>query len=103
MHILDASIYVETGLFQIPFLWDLDAQAVYDKTGKETAETERWNWEKVSRKVLSPAQISPSNVLEDNDATWSHEKVGLRVPGGFTNRRRIWQILEDMHPNDVQY
>ncbi|KAI6752579.1 hypothetical protein HG530_013948 [Fusarium avenaceum] len=47
--------------------------------------------------------IGKSNVLEDNDATWSHEKFGLRVPGGFTNRRRIWQILEDMHPNDVQY
>ncbi|KIL84127.1 hypothetical protein FAVG1_12704 [Fusarium avenaceum] len=41
--------------FQIPFLWDLNAQAVYDKTGKETAEIERWNWEKVSRKVLEPS------------------------------------------------
>ncbi|CEI63628.1 hypothetical protein FVEN_g6758 [Fusarium venenatum] len=89
--------------FQIPFLWDLDAQAVYHKTGKETAEIEKWNWEKISRQVMSPAQISTHEAQEDNNLVWSYEKVGLRVPGGFTNRRRIWQILEEMYPNDVQH
>ncbi|KAL3605125.1 hypothetical protein FPOAC2_00067 [Fusarium poae] len=89
--------------FQIPFLWDLDAEAVYNKTGKETTEMEKWNWEKISRHVLSPAQISPLDAREDNNLVWSHESVGLRVPGGFTNRRRIWQILEEMYPNDVQH
>jgi hypothetical protein len=89
--------------FQIPFLWDVDAQVVYDLTGKETTGTETWNWEKISRQVMSPPQISPRESEEDNNLCWSHDKVGLRVPGGFTNRRRIWQILEEMYPNDVQH
>ncbi|QPC65703.1 hypothetical protein HYE67_007934 [Fusarium culmorum] len=89
--------------FQIPFLWDLDAQVVHHKTGKETAEIEKWNWEKITRQVMSPAQISSHEAREDNDGAWSHDKIGLRVPGGFTNRRRIWQILEEMYPNDVQH
>lgn len=89
--------------FQIPFLWDLDAQVVCEKTGKETAEIEKWNWEKITRQVMSPAQISSHEAREDNDGAWSHDKIGLRVPGGFTNRRRIWQILEEMYPNDVQH
>ncbi|CAG7558011.1 unnamed protein product [Fusarium equiseti] len=89
--------------FQIPFLWDLDAQIVYDSIGKETTEIETWNWEKISRQVMSPAQISPRESEEGNNLCWSHDKVGLCVPGGFTNRRRIWQIVEEMHPNDVQH
>lgn len=89
--------------FQIPFLWDIDAQTVYNKTVKETAEIERWNWEKICRQVMSPAQVSPQESGEDNNLGWSHDKMGLRVSGGFTNRRRIWQILEEMYPNDVQH
>ncbi|KAH7184688.1 uncharacterized protein B0J16DRAFT_268065 [Fusarium flagelliforme] len=89
--------------FQIPFLWDINAQIVYDETGKETTEIEKWNWEKISRQVMSAAQISPHESEEDNNLGWSHDKVGLRVPHGFTNRRRIWQILEEMYPNDVQH
>lgn len=33
--------------------------------------------------------------------TWSYKKLGLDVPSGLNNRRRIWQIVEDMYPNDV--
>lgn len=34
---------------------------------------------------------------------WSYKRVGLKcIPHGLNNRRRIWQILEEMRPNDVR-
>ncbi|KAH7231566.1 hypothetical protein B0J15DRAFT_456031 [Fusarium solani] len=88
--------------FQIPFLWDLDIELVLDKIYSEPSETEEWNWEKLTRQILSPAQPSNREYEGDkNGYVWSHETVGLDVPPGFTNRRRIWQILEEMWPNDV--
>ncbi|RSL51451.1 hypothetical protein CEP54_011417 [Fusarium duplospermum] len=88
--------------FQIPYLWDLDTEQVLNKTCSEPSETEEWNWEKITRQVLSPAQPSDRAYEGDEKAyLWSHERVGLHVPPGFTNRRRIWQILEEMWPNDV--
>ncbi|KAM0554929.1 hypothetical protein ACHAPJ_006665 [Fusarium lateritium] len=91
--------------FQIPFLWDLDTKAVHDKTGSGESEISRWNWEKITRQVMSPAHPSPPEAYESKDeGVWDHEEVGLEVvPDGFTNRRRIWQILEEMYPNDVQW
>ncbi|KAF4435947.1 hypothetical protein F53441_13375 [Fusarium austroafricanum] len=87
--------------FQIPFLWDLDIKAVHDKTGLHDAD--KWNWEKLTRQVTSSPHPLPSNAASyrDEDA-WDYKDVGLDVPGGFTNRRRVWQILEDMYANDVQ-
>ena len=32
---------------------------------------------------------------------WEYKDVGLDVPDGFTNRRRVWQILEDMDPKET--
>ncbi|RSM03773.1 hypothetical protein CEP52_007187 [Fusarium oligoseptatum] len=88
--------------FQIPFLWDLDTEQVLNRTCSEPSETEEWNWEKITRQVLSPAQPSDRGYEGDEKGyLWSHETVGLHVPPGFTNRRRIWQILEEMWPNDV--
>jgi hypothetical protein len=87
--------------FQIPFLWDLDTKAVHDKTGLGDLSTEQWNWEKITRQVMSPPRISPRGALKGDDGIWSFDTVGLSVPDGFTNRRRIWQILEEMYPNDV--
>ncbi|KAF9772485.1 hypothetical protein IL306_009809, partial [Fusarium sp. DS 682] len=86
--------------FQVPFLWDLDTKAVHDKTGLGDLSTEQWNWEKITRQVMSPPNISPRGALKGDDGIWSFDRVGLNVPDGFTNRRRIWQILEEMYPND---
>lgn len=87
---------------QIPFLWDLDTKLVLEKAGSEPSEAEEWNWEKVTRQVLSPAQPpSPISYASKKGYVWDYDKVGLRVPPGFTNRRRIWQIVEEMWPNDV--
>jgi hypothetical protein len=87
--------------FQVPFLWDLDTQVIHEKTATGDSKSEQWDWEKIARQVISPAEASPCGALEDDEGIWSLDKVGLSVPGGFTNRRRIWQILEEMYPNDV--
>ncbi|KAF5673558.1 hypothetical protein FCIRC_8021 [Fusarium circinatum] len=87
---------------QIPFLWDLDTQAVHDKTGLELEEVKKWNWEKLTRQILSSPHPAPTNAASYRDeGIWDYAEVGLNVPGGFTNRRRIWQILEDMQWEDT--
>jgi hypothetical protein len=49
--------------------------------------------------------MSPVTVAEGlgfRAEAWSYGRVGLGdPPKGLNNRRRIWQILEDMYPNDV--
>jgi hypothetical protein len=83
---------------RIPFLWDLDKSLVaefQDKDGKE------WDWERLFRQVM--ARVQPPTYPENSDIrVWNHGEVGLDVPPGFTNRRRIWQLLEDMDPDEVE-
>ncbi|KAI1063251.1 hypothetical protein LB507_005570 [Fusarium sp. FIESC RH6] len=83
--------------FRIPFLWDLDMEIIYEKTGSSKEDLEKWNWEKLIRQIMCP--VPPMADAEDEDDAWDHSKVGLEdIPGGFTNRRRIWQALEEMRP-----
>ncbi|PNP82845.1 hypothetical protein FNYG_04076 [Fusarium nygamai] len=86
--------------FQVPFLWDLDIKEIPDKTSVGDLGVQNWDWEKITRQVVAPPEVIPQYRI---GGAWSHEKVGLSVPGGFTNRRRIWQILEEMYPNDVRH
>ncbi|EEU35077.1 uncharacterized protein NECHADRAFT_28984, partial [Fusarium vanettenii 77-13-4] len=83
---------------RIPFLWDLDKTLVSefkDKDGKE------WDWERLFRQLM--ARVEPPTYPENSDIkAWDHGEVGLDVPPGFTNRRRIWQLLENMDPNEVE-
>ncbi|UZP40420.1 hypothetical protein NXS19_008236 [Fusarium pseudograminearum] len=93
--------YMWAGMFfRIAFLWDLDAKVVHQKTGSSKVDLEKWNWEKLTRQVMSRAEsslhVKPG---ADEESAWDYAKVGLHVPGGFTNRRRIWQVLEEMHPS----
>ncbi|KAM0206143.1 hypothetical protein ACHAPA_011765 [Fusarium lateritium] len=87
--------------FKIPFLWDLDIKVIYDKTGSTKSDLGEWDWEKLTRQIMSPPQPSAhhASIYDADESVWSYSRVGLDVPGGFTNRRRIWQILEDMCPN----
>jgi hypothetical protein len=47
-HGISQSIWKEM-FFQIPFLWDLDVEAVYMKTGSSTRDIMKWNWENLTR------------------------------------------------------
>ncbi|KAH6876727.1 hypothetical protein B0T10DRAFT_585112 [Thelonectria olida] len=86
--------------FQIPFLWDLDKEVIASKLSTDLAGKE-WNWEKITRQVLSPPKVAALSEDEISHEPWDYKEVGLLVPDGLTNRRRIWQICEDMYPNDV--
>ncbi|KAF5665294.1 hypothetical protein FHETE_6654 [Fusarium heterosporum] len=85
--------------FTIPFLWDLDTKVVHEKTGSSRFDLEQWNWEKLTRQILSPLHGSSQvQQYDDNEEVWNYSRVGLDVPDGLANRRRIWQILLDMNP-----
>jgi hypothetical protein len=94
---------------QTPFLWDLDREVIASKVSAETLAGKEWNWEKLARQVLSPPKVAlllplgpeNNNVYVISHKAWNYKDVGLLAPDGLTNRRRIWQICEDMYPNDV--
>ncbi|CAG2011579.1 unnamed protein product [Fusarium graminearum] len=85
--------------FRIAFLWDLDVKVVYKKTGSSKVDLEKWNWEKLTRQVMSRAESSLNAKSGVKESAWDYSKVELHVPGGLANRRRIWQVLEEMLPS----
>ncbi|KAF5574237.1 uncharacterized protein FSUBG_14064 [Fusarium subglutinans] len=100
-YLLSQPVWKEIFL-QIPFLWDLDTQIVHDKTGSDLEEVKKWNWEKLTRQILSSPHPAPANATSYRDeGIWDYAEVGLDAPGRFTNRRRIWQILEDMRGESI--
>ncbi|KAH6657994.1 hypothetical protein BKA67DRAFT_656226 [Truncatella angustata] len=85
----------------LPFLWDLDTVAVekfFDVKAKEGVEM---NWELLVRELSNGVW-----------STWRHHNSleaeleifcypNLIVPNGLRNRRRIWQLIEEMYVGDV--
>lgn len=99
---ISQSIWKEI-FFQIPFLWGLDVEAVYSKTGSGTRDSMKWNWEKLTKQVMSsPYPSTPDADRYNTEGIWSYDDVRLDIDGGFTNRRRIWQILQDMRLDEMQ-
>ncbi|KAF4473015.1 hypothetical protein FALBO_106 [Fusarium albosuccineum] len=90
-------------LFRIPFLWDIEKDLVETKNQEALLRAFEWNWEKLVRQIMSEVSIVRIDDEIDPEVTtlWSYQKVGLTVQPSLTNRRRIWQILADMYPNDV--
>ncbi|KAH7125071.1 hypothetical protein B0J13DRAFT_599002 [Dactylonectria estremocensis] len=118
-HLIPQSFWKEAFL-QIPFLWDVKMGFIEDKEEEAASGGFEWNWEKLTRQVL--AEVPPAYAREEKEywsddddeggveeddwdeeepTPWNYSQVGLVVPPGFINRRRIWQILVDMYPNDV--
>ncbi|KAH7156055.1 hypothetical protein EDB81DRAFT_716011 [Dactylonectria macrodidyma] len=83
---------------QIPFIWDLDEEKVMEVQSTDLGD-EEWDWEKITRRVLA----RPTFPVQDEwlYVPWEYKDVGLSVPPGFTNRRRIWQIVEEMDPEEL--
>lgn len=84
---------------QIPFLWDLDLEKVHKKSTEAESAGFEWDWERLTRKLMAPVSRVEDN--PNHPKTWNYSQLGLDVPRGLKNRRRIWQILEEMYPNDV--
>ncbi|KAJ4010965.1 hypothetical protein NW766_007597 [Fusarium irregulare] len=102
-YLLDQSHWC-TLLLQTPFLWDLDLAMIHAKLsgdisgGPEVAK--QYDWEKLMRQVLTPMDVVDPEVMPPLPS--SYVRVGLVVPPGLQNRRRIWQIVEEMQVNDVR-
>ncbi|KAF9773535.1 hypothetical protein IL306_008643 [Fusarium sp. DS 682] len=97
-------------LLRVPFLWDIEKSIVETKEQEAASGGFEWNWEKLVRQVMSEvsvpeikSEIDPDDEdCEDEiENAWSYQKAGLNVPPGLTNRRRIWQIVTEMYPDDV--
>ncbi|KAM0544978.1 hypothetical protein ACHAPJ_011558 [Fusarium lateritium] len=87
---------------QIPFLWDLDVEQVQRFPDVYNDPHGEWNWEGLVRQVLCGP---PGRRVEECERVshnlWDYSHDGLDAPPGLTNRRRIWQVLEDMDPKEL--
>ncbi|EEU38355.1 uncharacterized protein NECHADRAFT_34783 [Fusarium vanettenii 77-13-4] len=89
--------YWKEAFFGIPFLWDLDRDLI------DKASSFDLDWEKLTRQIMCPAETTWERRWGEGEARpWSYDDCGLIVPPGLTNRRRIWQIVEEMYPDDVE-
>ncbi|KAM5356755.1 hypothetical protein ACJ41O_003401 [Fusarium nematophilum] len=84
-------------VLQIPFLWDLDRDSMSDFTESTNAD---WDWERLYRQLMTRPTVA---IFPETGGCkpWNYQDVGLSVPPGLTNRRRIWQVLEDMDPKEL--
>ncbi|KAL9087050.1 MAG: hypothetical protein Q9165_006878 [Trypethelium subeluteriae] len=91
-YVLPSSVW-RAGLLRgklIPYLWDLDSVVIREKDAStDGSEDSRWDWELLVRQLAQPNVFDEGQPLTD-------------VPIGLKNRRRIWQLLDDMYLGDVQ-
>lgn len=85
---------------EISFLWDLNEDILNEKIREAESAGTEWDWEKITRQLMTPVTMVGGTSQFDPEP-WNYDQVGLDVPHGLNNRRRIWQILEEMYPNDV--
>lgn len=100
------------GKKSLPFLYDIDDAAVLrftqEKEGK-ASDTNNFDWESLVRSLSRGAWAS-RNFYEPPD--YEHEwdvslpkrtfyYCDLLAPAGLRNRRRIWQLVEEMFVGDV--
>lgn len=71
----------------LPWLWDLEINAVAHKEASKPAERE-WNWELLVRQLAQVNLHEPRAILDN-------------LPMGLRNRRRIWRLAEDILSEEV--
>ncbi|KAI0880461.1 uncharacterized protein GGS22DRAFT_174911 [Annulohypoxylon maeteangense] len=76
----------------LPFLQDVDIAVVRDfcLRWKRDNGSREPNWELLVRKLSQEAW-----------SIWDAESSSLKVPNGLRNRRRIWQLVEEMYVGDL--
>ncbi|KAI3317004.1 hypothetical protein HD806DRAFT_516051 [Xylariaceae sp. AK1471] len=104
----------------LPYLWDIEPEKVLAKAAQSCPGESygEWNWEllvrKLSRRVDGGARpellefldhydqhINTQGVYDDDRWGYSGYHNDLKhVPKGLHNRRRIWQLLEEMFVGD---
>ncbi|CAG7556409.1 unnamed protein product, partial [Fusarium equiseti] len=94
-------------LVNIPFLWDIDVEEIEQFPDIPADQQREWNWERLVRGILCGPIPQRRTDCEDSEcegwshSVWDYSHVKLDLPPGFTNRRRIWQVLEDMSPKEL--
>lgn len=81
----------------LPFLWDVDGNDVERQVGDKTRQGVELNWELLVRKLSQGLQCVGTSETNRNVLCYPE----LRIPGGLRNRRRIWQLVEEMYVGDV--
>lgn len=71
----------------LPWLWDLELDAIAHKEASKPPEQE-WNWELLVRQLAQFDLREPRAILQN-------------LPMGLTNRRRIWGLVEDILSAEV--
>ncbi|KAI0123558.1 hypothetical protein BJ170DRAFT_686824 [Xylariales sp. AK1849] len=84
----------------LPFLWDLD-YAVIEKYCEDMANNGfELNWELLVRKLSKGiGEDIPGGTAETQPNFQCYPD--LEIPKGMRNRRRIWQLVEEMYVGDV--
>lgn len=85
-------------LVRLPLLWDLDMEQIQLFPKNPDRE---WDWERLARLLLCGPGEMRIECEKDWHNLWDYSFVGLDLPPGLTNRRRIWQILENMDPKEL--
>ncbi|RFN46252.1 hypothetical protein FIE12Z_9487 [Fusarium flagelliforme] len=99
--ILPQSLWKEAFL-KIPFLWDLDVGEVNRFPDSPPDPNKEWDWEQLVRRLMArPIQADPPTLENLLPGPWNYGTVGLELPRGLTSRRRIWQIVDDMDPKEL--
>lgn len=99
--ILPQSFWKEAFL-RIPFLWDIDVDEVEQFPDSPPNPDKEWDWEQLVRRLMArPIQADPPTLGNLVPVVWNYAKGGLELPQGLANRRRIWQIVDDMDPREL--
>ncbi|KAF4458894.1 factor for adipocyte [Fusarium albosuccineum] len=107
----------------LPWLWDIDTELIdaADRKSCPGGENYEWDWELLYRKLSQGVDFGVRNGIDREwDPCWDKERNGRvirpaesnwvttgyhdtlkHVPPGLHNRRRVWQLLEEMFVGDV--
>lgn len=79
----------------LPFLPEIDASVVQGfctlwEEEEEEGRGRELNWEFLVRRLS-----------QEDWSIWDAESSSLKVPNGLRNRRRVWQLVEEMYVGDL--
>ena len=101
------TVYSQVLVGRIPLsdhtvLGDLDVGEVERFPDSPPDPDKEWDWEQLVRRLMArPIQVDPPPLDYLMPTPWNYGKAGLELPQGLTNRRRIWQIVDDMDPKEL--
>ncbi|KAH8668924.1 hypothetical protein BX600DRAFT_265378 [Xylariales sp. PMI_506] len=85
----------------LPFLWDLDYDLVAQRWEQAKRQGNELNWELLVRKLSAGVTME----WQHYDSLSFRQNLfcypDMHLPKGLRNRRRIWQLMEEMYVGDV--